>query len=642
MIWNWKSKMRNIPLKQYWNLLYKYLRPQWKISMVLAGLLLGNIALQLINPQIIRAFIDAAQKGAATELLIRSALLFLGLAILQQIVSVSASYFSEIVAWTATNALRVDLTQHCLNLDLSFHNTHTPGEMIERVDGDINNLAEFFSRFVVELLGNTFLLVGVLAMLWRENWLIGVGLSIFVSISMIILLKYRNVAVPHWTAERQASADFYSFLEERLAGTEDIRANGAEAYVLRNFHGLIREMLRKSLKSAMVINVLVNINLFLFAVGTAAAFAIGTYLFQSEIVTIGTVYIIYHYTSMLNRPMDSIAHQVEQLQRASAGIVRIQAMFAIESKIKNQAGDPAIYTLGFEHATDIIPTSDRKRQKLTRNRSGLPLAVCFNHVSFGYDDSLGKNGNSKKNGSESSDDYQKDIVLHNISFSLAPGKVLGLLGRTGSGKTTLTRLLFRFYDPDVGSISYSSDGLPGLIDIRNLPLETLRGQVGMVTQNIQLFNASVRDNLTFFDNSVSDSKIEQVINELGLKDWFSSLPDGLDTMLESGGSLSAGEAQLLALTRIFLKSPGLIVLDEASSRLDPATEALINGALEKLVSGRTAIIIAHRLDTVRRADEIMILNQGSIEEYGSREALANDPESRFYNLLKTGIEEVLV
>ena len=634
--------MRNIPLKQYWDLLYKYLRSQWKISVVLAGLLLGNIALQLINPQIIRAFIDAAQTGVGTELLVKAALLFLGLAILQQIASVSASYFSEIVAWTATNALRVDLTKHCLDLDLSFHNAHTPGEMIERVDGDINNLAEFFSRFVVELLGNGFLLVGVLAMLWRENWLVGLGLSFFVSISMIIMLKYRNVAVPHWTAERQASADFYSFLEERLAGTEDIRANGAEEYVMRNFHRLIREMLRKSLKSAMVINVLVNINLFLFAVGTAAAFAIGTYLFQNEIVTIGTVYIIYHYTSMLNRPMDSIAHQVEQLQRASAGIVRIQALFAIENKIKKQAGDPNIYIPGFEHSKDLMPTSDMTQQKSNRKLSSSPLAVRFDQVSFGYDDSLGENGDSRKNGSESTDDDRKDIVLHNISFSLAPGKTLGLLGRTGSGKTTLTRLLFRFYDPDVGNISYSSDELPGLIDIRNLPIEILRGQVGMVTQNIQLFNASVRDNLTFFDSSVSDTKIEQVINELGLNDWFSSLPDGLDTMLESGGSLSAGEAQLLALTRIFLKSPGLIVLDEASSRLDPATEALINGALEKLVSGRTAIIIAHRLDTVRRADEIMILNRGSIEEYGSREVLANDPNSRFSNLLKTGIEEVLV
>ena len=133
-----------------------------------------------------------------------------------------------------------------------------------------------------------------------------------------------------------------------------------------------------------------------------------------------------------------------------------------------------------------------------------------------------------------------------------------------------------------------------------------------------------------------------MIDELGLNEWFQSLPDGLDTMLESGGSLSAGEAQLLAFTRIFLKDPGLIVLDEASSRLDPATEALIERAIERLVSGRTAIIIAHRLGTVQRADKIMILDQGHIEEYGDRDVLAKDPNSRFSNLLKTGMEEVLV
>jgi ABC-type multidrug transport system fused ATPase/permease subunit len=168
-------------------------------------------------------------------------------------------------------------------------------------------------------------------------------------------------------------------------------------------------------------------------------------------------------------------------------------------------------------------------------------------------------------------------------------------------------------------------------------------RVGMVTQNIQLFNASVRDNLTFFNHKVTDIEIEHVIEELGLKEWFRTLPYGLDTLLESGGNgLSAGEAQLLAFTRIFLTDPGLVVLDEASSRLDPATEALIERAIDRLISGRTAIIIAHRLDTVQRADEIMILDKGQIEEYGNREDLANNPNSKFSNLLKTGLEQVLV
>ncbi len=627
--------MNNIPLKQYWDLLYKYLRPQWKVSLLLGLLLLSNIALQLVNPQIIRNFLDAAQAGAATEILFRAALLFLVLAVIQQIVSVLASYISEIVAWTATNALRVDLTRHCLSLDLSFHNARTPGEMIERVDGDINNLATFFSRFVVELLGNGLLVVGVLIMLWLENWLIGLGLSIFVTISMVIMLKYRNVAVPHWAAERQSSADFYSFLEERLAGTEDIRANGAEAYVMRNFHGLIREMLRKSLKSAMVINVLININQILFALGTAAAFAIGTYLFQNEIVTLGSVYIVYHYTTMMNRPMDSISHQVEQLQRAGAGIVRIQELLEIESKIKD-VQTPIV--------SDPLPSESSHFE--SEYHLGAPLALRFESITFGYDDALAKNGNGGKNGKTGSEPLaknHKDIVLHDLNFTLEPGKVLGLLGRTGSGKTTLTRLLFRFYDPDEGTIAICAGDLSGLIDIRQLPLDTLRKRVGMVTQNIQLFNASVRDNLTFFDPTVPDEKIEQVIHELELSEWFTSLPNGLDTILESGGGgLSAGEAQLLAFTRIFLSDPGLVVLDEASSRLDPATETLIERAVGKLVANRTAIIIAHRLGTVQRADEIMILDQGCIEEYGDRKELSNDPNSRFYSLLQTGLEEVLV
>jgi ABC-type multidrug transport system fused ATPase/permease subunit len=180
------------------------------------------------------------------------------------------------------------------------------------------------------------------------------------------------------------------------------------------------------------------------------------------------------------------------------------------------------------------------------------------------------------------------------------------------------------------------------VDIRAIPLRELRRRVGMVTQSIQLFHASVRDNLTFFDPDIPDARILAVIHELGLGAWFEALPHGLDTMLESGGGgLSAGEAQLLAFTRIFLQDPELVILDEASSRLDPATEALIERAVDRLIQDRTAIIIAHRLGTVERADEIMILEDGCICEYGERAHLARDPNTHFYHLLQTGMEEVL-
>jgi ABC-type multidrug transport system fused ATPase/permease subunit len=227
-------------------------------------------------------------------------------------------------------------------------------------------------------------------------------------------------------------------------------------------------------------------------------------------------------------------------------------------------------------------------------------------------------------------------VLHDISFQIAAGRTLGILGRTGSGKTTLTRLLFRLYDVSDGAIRI------GGADIRDLRFDNLRQRVGMVTQDVQLFHATVRENLTFFDSSIPDQRILDVLEQLELLPWYQSLANGLDTVLAGSGGLSAGEAQVLAFTRVFLREPGLVVLDEASSRLDPATERLIERAVDRLLAERTGIIIAHRLATVLRADDILILEGGRIREYGEREALRNNPRSRFAELLRTGLEEVLV
>ena len=179
------------------------------------------------------------------------------------------------------------------------------------------------------------------------------------------------------------------------------------------------------------------------------------------------------------------------------------------------------------------------------------------------------------------------------------------------------------------------------MSLPDVALASLRERIGMVTQDVQLFHASVRDNLTLFAENVTDVQILEALEELGLLPWLAALPHGLDTSLEAGDNLSAGEAQLLALGRVFLADVGLVILDEASSRLDPATEGLLERALDRLLRDRTAIIIAHRLTTVRRADEIMILEGGCVAEHGAQQALANDPDSLFYHLLTIGIEEAL-
>jgi ATP-binding cassette subfamily B protein len=199
--------------------------------------------------------------------------------------------------------------------------------------------------------------------------------------------------------------------------------------------------------------------------------------------------------------------------------------------------------------------------------------------------------------------------------------------------------LFRFYDPTAGVIQLGNGRHQ--FDIRQAKQANLRRHIGMVTQEVQLFHASLRDNLTMFDDTIPEAAILQVIKELGLKNWLATLPQGLETKLDGGSGLSAGQAQLLAFVRVFLADPGLVILDEASSRLDPVTEQLIEKAIDKLLANRTAIIVAHRLATVQRADEIMILADGRIDEYGPRAELAADPNARFYQLLQTGLEEAL-
>jgi ATP-binding cassette subfamily B protein len=228
------------------------------------------------------------------------------------------------------------------------------------------------------------------------------------------------------------------------------------------------------------------------------------------------------------------------------------------------------------------------------------------------------------------------LVLQDVDVAIGADRVVGVLGRTGSGKSTLARLLTRLYDPINGDLRL------GGVSLRAADIDDLRSRVGMVTQEVQLFRATVRDNMTFFDATIPDERLWEVLFDLGLGDWVAGLPEALDTVLEAGGSgLSAGQAQLLALARIFLRDPGLVILDEASSRLDPATEVLIERAVGRLLQARTGVIIAHRLATVERADDILILEGGRVVEFGERAALAADPDSRLSRLLETGMEDVL-
>ncbi len=517
------------------------------------------------------------------------AVLYLAIALLIQGVGLAEKYMAENLGWLATNALRADLTEHCLRLDLSFHNARTPGELIERLDGDVTVLANFFSRFMLLVVGNSLLLLGVLALLFREDARIGLVMVVFSVIALVVMNAFRDAGGRYAQARRQASADLFGFLEERLSGLPDIQTAGASGYVLRQLSGYLAAMVHWGRVSFLTGSLLGGATSLVFTIASALVLAIAAALFRAGSMSIGTIYLIFQYTTMVRQPLGEVTHQARDFQRAAASVARVRQLATTPRTIDDGTGA-------------ILPSG--------------ALAVEFRDVSFAYPTTR-------------ADQMAPDVILHNLSFRLAPGRVLGLLGRTGSGKSTLARLLCRLYDPTAGTV------FVGDVDLRMLRLDDLGRRIGMVTQEVQLFAASVRDNLTLFDATIPDARIVDALDGLGLEAWYRALPAGLDTELApGGGGLSAGEAQLLAFARVFLHDPDVIVLDEASSRLDPATEALIERAVDRLLAGRTAIVIAHRLSTVNRADEIMILDNGRIIEQGARATLAHDATSRFAAMLR--------
>lgn len=579
----------NIPFKAYWDLLSRHLAPQKGRFALLAMLLFGSIGLKVFAPQIMRAFIDEALAGKALQTLTGIALAFIGVAILQQVVAVSVTYLGENVAWTATNALRAELAWHALNLDMRFHNDRTPGELIERIDGDVTEMAAFFSQFALNLVANGLLLVGILAALFYEDWRAGLGFTVFAIVTILVLGRLKDIAVPEQKARREAETGLFGFVEEQLNGTEDIRSSGAVDFSIRELFRHQAGILIHSRRAHFKRWVLENSVRVAITLGHLLAISSGYWLFSAGLITIGTVYLFIHYISLLEEPLWAMTHEIDTFQTIGACVERLGEFRNFQPEVVDGPG------------VEAVPG---------------PPGLAFEGVTFSY------SGN--------------DPVLAGLSFCQAPGSVLGLLGRTGSGKTTLARLIFRLYDPQAGRITL--DGT----DLRGFRLPALRQRVALVTQDVQLFRASVRDNLTFFDRSIPDERILATLEQLELGEWLRGLPNGLETELETGSrSLSAGEAQLLAFTRVFLRDPGLVILDEASSRLDPATEQKLERAIDKLLQGRTAIIIAHRLRTVHRADDILILENGQTSEYGARQSLAANPTSRFAQLLQTGLEEVL-
>jgi ATP-binding cassette subfamily B protein len=601
--------------------LSRYLRPQRRRVLLLSLLILVGVGLQLLTPQVIRFFIDTTQQVGATPLLALAALVYLTVGLTQHGLALAVTALSLDVGWRATNQLRGDLLRHVLGLDMPFHKTHTPGALLERLDGDVSALGDFFAQFLVRVVANVLLIGGILTLVLRTNLPAGVLLSGYTLATVGVLVYVQRIGVQRWNAARTAWGEQMGFIEEHYAGTEDLRGVGAEPFVLHRLYGYMRTLTETARAGWMAQargHAATNL---LYVVGYGLGLALGAWLYLQGELTIGAAFVLVYYVGMLAAPLEALRGQGEVLQHATVGVRRVEAIFRLSPQIQSCNAQP-------------LPSGS--------------LAVALEQVSFTYADATGRQGEGEtgKGGDGETSPFtihnppltiQSSVpTLSNIAFSLPPGRILGVLGRTGSGKTTLTRLLCRLNDPGAGAIRL------GGVDLRSVALDDLRRRVGVVTQEVQLFQATLRENITFFDARIDDAAIETALAELGLDAWVRAMPEGLDTLLSTGGrSFSAGEAQLLAFTRLLLRDPGLVILDEAAAHLDPITEQRLEAAIDRLLHNRTGVIVAHRLHTLQRADDILILEDGRIVEHGARVTLAADPTSRFAQLLQSGLEEVL-
>lgn len=551
----------------------------WGRWVVLAMLVAASSACTVLGPLVIRRIVDDVTHGTTAGDVRRLALVFLAIVLGGKLIGLAVVWVATATAWTATNRLRLELTGQVLGLDHEFHRAHTPGELISRVDGDVTSVSDFLGKVLPKIAGSVLLVVGIIVVLTAIDWRLGVAMLAYFALAVAAVVAMRHTAVGEAADEMHATARLYGGIEERLNAAEDIRANGAGQHARWRFVEDSAAYLAVGLRRAQAFLRMWWTSVASVTVGTAAAVGASAWLVASGSITVGTAFLLFQYVLLISRPLDEVIQELETVQKANGAMIRVSDLMQIRPSIAD--------------AGTVSPPPGA-------------LAVTATGLEFGYADEA------------------RNAVLHGVTLELAAGRSVGIVGRTGSGKTTFTRLVLRLVEATGGTLRL------GGVAIADIPLAELRRRVALVPQEVELFAGTVRDNVTLFDTEPTDAAVAEALSEVGL----GTLAGDLDRWLGPGGSgLSAGEAQLVSLARVWLRQPDLVVLDEATARVDPVSEERLHVAVQRLIAGRTALVVAHRLSTLRAVDDICVFDAGRLVEFGSRPALTADPASRYHRLL---------
>ncbi len=567
-----------------WTLLVKVLRlalPYRRFMILTAVLAVVMAPLGILKPYLIQVMVDEHVFTGDIPGLTRLAIIVTGLLFLEAAMRYVFNYTSSWLGQSVIRDLRVRVFKHLTSLRLRYFDTTPIGTSTTRTINDIETINTVFSEGIITIVADLLTLIVVLGIMFYTSWKLTLVCMTVLPILVVASYIFKEKVKASFQIVRTQIARMNAFLQERITGMRIVQIFNAEKQELDKFRAINREYTQANLDAILYYAV------FFPVVDIIAAASLGLMVWWGARntlveggITLGVLVAFPIYINMLFRPIRMLADKFNTLQM---GLVAAERVFALLDK------------------TDKIEDTGHLAPAKLRGE------VAFDHVYFAYNN--------------------EDYVLRDVNFKINPGETLAIVGSTGSGKSTIINLLNRFYDIQRGHVLV--DG----VDLRDYQLQALRRRIAIVLQDVFLFSGSVYENITLRDPDISREQVEAAARMIGAHDFIARLPGGYDyQVMERGATLSMGQRQLISFVRALVFDPDILILDEATSSIDPETEAVIQYATEKLIARRTSIIIAHRLATVRNARNILVLEKGEVLEFGPHEELLKIPNGRYRDL----------